>query len=185
MKCPVCKSESLETTEIEPNLFAEVCTNCRGKWISNHNYEQWLKHHGDILPEIPGDGGGGEMLVPAFQLARLCPRDGRILIKYVVGRGIPFRIDRCGTCAGIWLDDREWEILKSRNLHDELNRVFTDHWQEEVQREEMRRHLESIYREKFGTDNYMRIKDFKSWIDQHEKRSEILAYLSDANPLQF
>ena len=183
MNCPVCKYESLETTEIEPNLFAEVCGKCGGRWISSDNYHQWLKHHGEILPEIPTNEDG-EMTIPEFEIARLCPRDGRILIKYKVGRSIPFKIDRCGNCGGVWLDANEWEILKSRNLHDELNHIFTEKWQEEVQSEQMSKNLENIYRDKFGADYYEKIKDFKAWIDQHEKRSEILAYLRDSNPLE-
>ena len=183
MKCPVCKYESLETKEIEPNLFADVCLKCGGKWISSDNYSQWLKYHGKILPEISVESS--EMKIPEFELARLCPKDGRILIKYDVGHKIPFKIDRCGSCAGVWLEENEWEILKSRNLHDELNRIFTDYWQEEISRNETKKSLETMYREKFGADDYEKIKEFKNWADDHEKRSEILAYLDDANPLQF
>lgn len=184
MNCPVCKSETLETKEIEPNLFAEVCEKCEGKWISSKNYENWLAAHGDILPEIPADKES-ELTIPAFQIARLCPVDKRILIKYKVGHDIPFSIDRCGNCAGVWLDKDEWEILKSRNLHDEMNKIFTDHWQEEVQKDEMRKRLGRIYSDKFGETDYTKIRDFKTWIDSHEKQGEILAYLKDPNPLQF
>lgn len=183
MNCPVCKYDSLNTQEIEPNLFAEVCEKCSGKWISGKNYQNWLESHGEILPEIKGEEG--KMTIPEFELARLCPADKRILIKYKIGRNIPFTIDRCGNCAGVWLDKDEWETLKSRNLHDELNKVFTDHWQEEVQKDEMRKRLGKIYEDKFGAENYSKIKDFKSWVDSHEKQGEILAYLKDPNPLQF
>ena len=182
MKCPVCKRADLETKEIEPNLFAETCGNCKGKWITSDNYEQWLKHHGKILPEIPGQGSN--MTIPEFELARLCPKDGRILIKYKVGRNIPFKLDRCGNCGGVWLDKDEWEVLKSRNLHDELNQIFTKNWQEQVAQDQIGKNLENIYREKFGVENYEKIKSFKTWIDQHEKQAEILAYLRDPNPLQ-
>lgn len=184
MNCPNCKNAYLQAQEIEDNLPAQVCDNCDGKWISHENYESWLKFHGEILPEIPAGEESG-MTIPHFQLARLCPKCKRILIKYKVGHNIPFQIDRCGDCAGVWLDQNEWETLKSRNLHDELNKIFTDHWQEQVSREETRRKLETIYQEKFGADDYRQIRDFKSWIDTHDKRSEILAYLDDPNPLQF
>lgn len=184
MNCPVCKYDSLKTTEIEPNLFAEVCANCSGKWISSDNYEKWLEHHGAILPEIQADDDPG-IDIPEFELARLCPVDRRILIKYRVGRNLPFKIDRCSNCAGVWLDDREWVSLKQRNLHDELNKIFTDHWQEEVKREETRRTLDSIYEQKFGAEDYRRIRDFKKWAEGHEKSGEILAFLRDKNPLQF
>ena len=54
MKCPVCKNETLETKEIEANLFAKVCSKCAGKWISSDDYNQWLKHHGgDFAGDFP------------------------------------------------------------------------------------------------------------------------------------
>ncbi len=183
MNCPVCKYNSLEIIEIEPNLFSEVCGKCNGKWISSKNYHTWLESKNEILPEIPADHDA-QMTILQFELARLCPVDKRILIKYKIGHNIPFTIDRCGNCAGVWLDEDEWETLKSRNLHDELNIVFTDPWQEQVQREEMRKNLGRIYEEKFGADEYQKIRDFKIWLDSHEKQGEILAYLKDPNPLQ-
>lgn len=183
MNCPVCKYNSLKITEIEPNLFSEVCEKCSGKWISSKNYHNWLESKGEILPEIPAEHDS-ERTIPQFELARLCPVDRRILIKYKIGHNIPFTIDRCGNCAGVWLDKDEWETLKSRNLHDELNIVFTDPWQEQVQRDEMRKNLGKIYEDKFGADDYRKIRDFKIWLDSHEKQGEILAYLKDPNPLQ-
>lgn len=184
MNCPVCKYESLEMQEIEPNLFAEVCSKCHGKWISSENYQKWLELRGAILPELPASESA-EMTIPEFELARLCPKDRRILIKYKVGRNLSFSIDRCGNCGGVWLDDTEWALLKERNLHDELNKFFTDHWQDEVQREETRKTLEQIYKEKFGEVDYTKIKDFKVWMNDHEKSGEIMAFIRDKNPLQF
>lgn len=113
------------------------------------------------------------------------PKCRRILVKYKVGRNIPFKIDRCGNCAGVWLDENEWETLKSRNLHDEINKIFTDHWQEKIKQEETREALRTIYEQKFGLEDYKKIRAFKTWINSHEKSGEILAYIRDKNPLQF
>ncbi|MEK7723973.1 MAG: zf-TFIIB domain-containing protein, partial [Acidobacteriota bacterium] len=102
----------------------------------------WLKSHED-LPLIPSKKL--KVSIPEFELARLCPECRRILVKYKVGQNIPFLIDRCGQCAGIWLDKGEWEILKRRNLHDDLQKIFTDHWQEEVKKGETRTNLAKMY----------------------------------------
>ncbi len=184
MNCPGCKKTDFEIAELEPDLLVDVCKNCHGKWIAHINYERWLEHHGDALPEIPGESDPA-MTIPEFELAKLCPGCRRILIKYKVGRNLPFKIDRCSNCAGVWLEENEWEILKSRNLHDELNKIFTDHWQEEVDREHTRNVLKTMYREKFGVDDFEKICEFKEWVDKHEKRNEISAYIRDKNPLQF
>ncbi len=184
MNCPGCKKTDFELAELEPDLVVDVCRNCRGKWIAYANYERWLKIHGDTLPEL-SSVEDPDMTIPRFELAKLCPGCRRMLIKYKVGRDLPFKIDRCSNCAGVWLEENEWEILKSRNLHDELNKIFTDHWQEDVKREETRKALERIYEEKFGADDYAKIRAFKEWAESHEKRDEILAYIRDKNPLQF
>ena len=114
MKCPVCNKQDLRLSEIEPALHAEVCGECRGKWISNTNYQSWLRDHGEILPEIILDQPG--ISIREFELARLCPKCRRILVKYKVGRNIPFKIDRCGNCAGVWLDENEWENVKRAGI---------------------------------------------------------------------
>ncbi|MEZ5307691.1 MAG: zf-TFIIB domain-containing protein [Pyrinomonadaceae bacterium] len=183
MKCPVCLKTELEARELEPDLFAAVCSDCNGKWISFASYEKWLEGLDGPLPNI--DAEPASLTIPEFELARLCPECRRILVKYHVGKEVAFQIDRCGSCAGVWLDDNEWETLRSRNLHDDLNRVFTDHWQAEVARDETRKSLEQIYLKKFGDADYERIREFKDWVDAHEKKNEIISYVRDANPLQF
>jgi Zn-finger nucleic acid-binding protein len=183
MKCPVCRKIALEHEEIDVGLNADVCTECRGRWISMQNYESWIESRGAGAPEIHGDEE--DMNIPEFELARLCPKCSRILVKFKVGRSIAFKIDRCSNCAGVWLDADEWETLRRRNLHDDLTQIFTDHWQEEVSREETRKTLKGIYRSKFGEDDYKKISEFKSWMDNEDKRNEILSYLKDKNPLQF
>lgn len=183
MNCPVCKYESLENRRIEEELWAEVCPKCEGNWISRQSYADWYKTLDKILPMKSLDEG--EMTIPQFQLARLCPKCQRILVKYDVGKNIGFKIDRCSDCAGVWLEKDEWDILKSLNLHDEMQKIFTDHWQEEIDKKETRQVLDKMYKEKFGAEDYQKIKDFKVWLDENEKTAEILAYLDDENPLQF
>ena len=152
MNCPNCKNNILTNHRIEENLSAEVCESCGGYWVSSKNYETWLEAHGEILPEIPASEDS-ETTIPQFQPARLCPRDKRIMIKYKIGHSIPFTIDRCGDCGGVWFDKDEWETLKSRNLHDELSKIFTDQWHEDISHKETRKTFEKIYAEKFGADD--------------------------------
>jgi Zn-finger nucleic acid-binding protein len=182
MNCPVCKNFELNKREIEPNLYASDCENCRGRWLSYQEYDVWLKAKDDLPAVLPKKL---KMMIPEFELVRLCPECRRILVKYKVGQNVPFLIDRCGTCAGIWLDKGEWEILKRRNLHDDLQKIFTDHWQEEVKKGETRTHLAKMYEEKFGKEDYAKIIKFKEWMENHEKEDEIISYLRDPNPLQF
>jgi Zn-finger nucleic acid-binding protein len=139
-----------------------------------------LKKHDPTLPEKP-------FAEVSFQVddtmkAKLCPDCGRILIKYKVGHGIDFFLDHCNGCNGIWLDKNEWEVLKSRNLHDELHRIFTTSWQKEILEEQIKEKLEKFYAKKFGEKDYEELKRIRQWIEQHSQRSSLLAYLNDENP---
>ena len=183
MRCPRCGTRELEPKEIDVGLHAQVCADCNGKWIEFASYERWLKRIESAPLEPDSDLSG--LTIPEFELARMCPRCRRILIKYKVGSSVPFKVDRCSSCAGIWLDENEWEVLRSRNLHDDLHKIFTDHWQGEVSREETRSALEAIYEKKFGPDDYAKILDFKKWVDEHDKAHEIISFIRDKNPLQF
>lgn len=183
MKCPVCKTSDLSRKEIEPNLWSMACEVCQGNWLSLADYQSWLKS--DERSHLDFPPAELKMSIPEFELVRLCPECRRILVKYKVGKNIPFNLDRCGTCAGVWFEKDEWEVLRSRNLHADLQKIFTDHWQEEVKKEETRNHLEKMYEQKFGKEDYDKIREFKNWMDNHQKEDEIIAYLRDPNPLQF
>jgi Zn-finger nucleic acid-binding protein len=100
-----------------------------------------------------------------------------------VGRNVPFTLDNCGECGGVWLDKDEWATLKTRNLHDDLHAIFTEQWQSEARREESRQTLAGMYERRFGAEGYAELQRIRAWIDQHPHKQEILAYLNDSDPL--
>jgi hypothetical protein len=77
----------------------------------------------------------------------------------------------------MWLDKNEWESLKSRNLHDDINLMFSDNWQTKVRAEEHEKALDEIIRGQLGASDYEEIRRIKSWIHQHPKSNELYAYL--------
>lgn len=179
MRCPLCDRASLSRKELEEYLAVKECNKCGGYWISADVYWKWLKKHGRTFPEKPFS----EVIntLEDSQKAKICPDCGHILIKYRVGHGISFYLDHCNNCNGVWFDKNEWETLKSRNLHDDIHSIFTTPWQEKVRKEESSKRLEKIYAEKFG-DDYAEIKKIKKWLDEHPRKSTILAYFNDPNP---
>ncbi len=181
MICPACRKDSLIEKEIEKGLNAMSCPECRGKWIKFADYETWSKTHEDDLHITMTGTGETEVNFKTIELARLCPNCRRILLKFKVAENVSFTIDRCGVCSGIWLDGLEWEILKRRNLQDDLAAIFTDQWQTKVRHAESRQMIDKIYAGKFG-EEYQRLKDFKVWIDKHEKKQEIIGFLRDPTP---
>jgi Zn-finger nucleic acid-binding protein len=181
MNCPVCKTPPLATAILEPGFVANFCESCGGHWISNSQYWGWRNQQGANLPELPASGPAIRNI--EMEAARLCPQCKRILIKYRVGHNVPFTLDNCGNCGGVWLDHNEWATLKTRNLHDDLYAIFTEQWQDEARREESRQHLAEMYERRFGAADYAELKRIRAWIDEHTHKQEILAYLNDAAPL--
>jgi Zn-finger nucleic acid-binding protein len=182
MYCPVCKTHSLAPTTLVNELPAYRCSTCKGVWIDSNAFLDWRRTKGDTLPERPGTS----QIDPAWDLKelKLCPNCGRILRRFKVIPGEPLYIERCHTCNGMWLDHHEWSALVERNLHDNLNEFFTRAWQDRIRTEETRAHLDQLYLEKFGGQDYERIKEARLWLQEHQQRGMLLAFLQSDDPYQ-
>jgi len=180
MKCPVCKSTELAENQLEVNLTSEQCPDCRGNWIAGAEYWKWVEDHKTDLAERVFEHETLSLAEPGLPLD--CPECRFRMVKYLVGRGLTFSIDHCQGCKGIWLDGNEWEALKKRNLHDDLNLMFTSFWQTEAQRLERKRKMEQIYIGRFGEEDYAEIKRIRYWLDSKTNREELIAYLIDKAP---
>ncbi len=179
-KCPVCKNSSLIEIQLEEGLPAERCEECQGTWLSSTRYLSWLRLHGPDLPEK--ESANSAPPIWDSQAIKICPDCGRIMSRYRVLPGIDLNLDRCGNCNGVWFDRDEWVILVDRNLHDNLNSFFTRPWQAQVHAEDTRRFLDKMYLEKFGEQDYARLKEFRGWLKDHPQRSMLLAYLQADDP---
>jgi hypothetical protein len=60
--------------------------------------------------------------------------------------------------------------------------IFSDIWQERLQAEEQRRRLEKMYLERFGEEDYAKIKEIRAWLRGHPLGGALVAYLSDKDP---
>jgi Zn-finger nucleic acid-binding protein len=180
MNCPVCNTPELISTELESELLSFRCPECVGNWIRGAEYWKWLDEHGPNLPERSDRDSGLSLAEPGIPLD--CPECRFRMVKYLVGHGFSFTLDQCDGCKGIWLDRNEWEALKERNLHDDVNAMFTSFWQAEAQKERRRKRLEGIYLGRFGPDDYAEITRIRAWLLSHPKRPELLAYLTDRDP---
>jgi Zn-finger nucleic acid-binding protein len=180
MNCPVCRTPELVIKELEPNLSSRQCPDCRGNWIAGAEYWKWVEEHATDEPERVHNH---ETLWLAERgLPIDCPECRFRMVKYLAGRGLPFSVDHCHGCKGIWLDGNEWEALRKRNLHDDLNLMFTSFWQTEAQRIERKKKMEQIYVGRFGDDDYAEIKRIRFWLEGKTNREELLAYLIDKDP---
>lgn len=180
MLCPVCKAESLQSVKLSDGPWAHCCSHCQGHWITAEEYWQWLQNHGDTLPEkAPSNTAPPPVEDENTRRVKLCPNCDRLLAKYRLHTELPFRLDHCGHCGGIWLDSQEWDALKDRNLHDEIYQLITPHRQKQLQQENSRRHFEQRYQERFGAEDYAEIRRIKKWLWENSNRQDLLTYLND------
>ena len=190
MRCPICKTTQLQPRALEEDLVTYACETCCGQYVKSHHYLKWVEQHGASQPERPA-AEGVDLPVPDSKPGKLCPECGAFLIRHKVGHGLEFCIDRCGHCGGIWLDENEWEVLKSRGLHDDVHFMFTQTWQMQVKREERREHyaelvlsvLDGKLAQAMKRSDINRIKEIKAWLDQHPSSAELYAYLNSTRDL--
>ena len=99
------------------------------------------------------------------------------MLRYRVGLGLRFHVDRSPSTGGVWLDAGEWEALKGHGLHVHLHLVFTASYQRAIRSEEYRGAMEQVFRERIGEADFPRVSEFKRWLDDHPRRREIGCYL--------
>jgi Zn-finger nucleic acid-binding protein len=175
MNCPVCKTSTLQPDTLEANLSAFTCGNCGGHWISGKQYWNWIDVHGETLPvRLPS---GQEPDAHDSTGPKLCPEDGHFLRSYKIGHDLPFSIDHCASCYGMWFDKNEWEVLKGRNLHDEIHFIFSEAYQSGLFKDEHASARRKVLIDRFGEHDFAEIVRIKRWIENHPKRGELMAYL--------
>ena len=180
MKCPVCKTDSLGSITLVENLPANQCSNCGGVWLPSNAYIAWWKGRGQDMPQKQAESN----VDPNWDVdeLKLCPESGRIMARYKILPDTEFYLDRCGHCNGIWFDKNEWDALVERNLHDNVNEFFTRPWQDDLHVAETRNHLEKLYLEKFGAEDYEHVKQIRAWLKDHPKQGMLIAFLQADDP---
>lgn len=179
MKCPLCKANSLNPIDLETGLPASQCSQCGGIWVEANPYQLWRRMHSQDLPRR--EDVHFDAAVDVEKL-KLCPACGRILRRFHVIANVPLNLDRCASCNGVWLDNGEWQELVASNLHDNLNDFFTAPWQNQVRAEETKARMQSLYQEKFGDEDYARIRETRAWLQGHPQKNMLLAYLQAEDP---
>lgn len=176
MNCLACKTTTMVEKELETDLLALECPTCEGRWIQASRYWQWLRQHGSNLPEKPSSN---TILPPVAESrgAKICPECGHILTRCRVGHDLSFHLDRCTACGGIWFDKNEWEILKSRNLHDDIHFIFSSAWQSQALREEIERHLQQMLERKLSEQDFAEAQRIRQWLSTHPYHEELYAFL--------
>src|SRR5215510_8849409 len=174
MNCPVCESApDLAIGEIAAGLDSYCCAACSGNWVRLEHYTRWRS--GSPTPEgsLSSDAAAAE---PPVKLRR-CPDCKYILARYRVVRDAPFTLDRCRKCHGVWFDRDEWQLVAAHGLAVRLADVFSDEWQRDIRQAEQAAAIERMFEKRLGAAELMRAREMRDWINNHPRKSDVLAYL--------
>jgi len=182
MRCPVCKTVSLENIELADHLAGEQCPSCGGVFIRAKGYWDYLASLGhqsprDFPPELPAEAAA-QLPVTESAVAKLCPGCSHFLTRYPIGHGVSFHLEHCQACGSFWLDRNEFPILQSRNLHERLHLITAAPWQHQLDDEKRQGVYEHTFLQKLGPATYGEIKRIKAWLDTHPQKAELYAYLT-------
>ena len=173
MKCPLCKTPSLDATVLAPDLEGCICGECNGVWIARTKYDAWRKRLPKDIPETASDA---EFSVNDTRVAKICPQCGHLLLPYRVGHGcVLHRLLR--RLRRVCVNRNEWDAIKARNLHDNLHDIVSAHWQNAVRRA-MSMPPSNKPKRVLG-DAYDKAAEVREWLRNEPRRSTLLAYLSD------
>ncbi len=178
MLCPLCQKQTMTAVDFAPDLTGLACSGCLGVWLARGNYDAWRARQPAAQPET---ATAAQMEFTDTHQAKLCPECGHLLLPYRVGHGLPFSIDYCGACGGVWFDRNEWDAIKARNLHYNLHDIVSAHWQTSVRQADVQAAIEQTYRRLLGTA-YGQAAEMRAWLRAQPQKGLILAYLADAQP---
>ncbi|WLQ12264.1 zf-TFIIB domain-containing protein [Hahella aquimaris] len=178
MKCTSCNSGALKPGFLEDLLACHICDNCGGTLIYLQDYLRWLNSE-HSLSEVDFD-----LAVNAedSKKALLCPKTGRLMLKYRISKNTDHRLDLSPEILAMWLDKGEWDLLKQEGLATKLNAIFTDPWQRKIRESKARDVFEALYEEEFGKEEYAKLREVREWLDKQSKQKSMIAYLLAKDP---
>jgi Zn-finger nucleic acid-binding protein len=189
MKCPRCKTRDLKPTMIEEHLPAMACAECEGSLVSLLYYRHWAetqKPAAGTAEDNPSPDASGpapsaitdESLEAAdTRTAVLCPKCGRVMMKYKITGRVSNRLDVCRLCDEAWLDRGEWELLETLQLSTQMPAIFTEEWQKRIRRQVSEEARRSLLVRCIGERAVEQVDRFRDWLSRSKHKPEVMSYL--------
>ncbi len=173
LTCSCSESALFEAYELAEGLPAQRCAACASVLLSLDDYRCWRERQ----PAVSEPAGP---LPPSEEpaRARICPACGRIMSRHRTGTAPDFRLDRCGACQLVWLDDGEWALLEQNGLALQLDQVLTDAWQQRVQALENQQRRDGQLRARLGEETFAEVRRIKTWLATHPFKNEIIGLIN-------
>jgi Zn-finger nucleic acid-binding protein len=177
MKCTSCVTGELQPSFIEGQFRAHNCSHCGGDWILIEDYIAWKERNPqfNFSEDVTGN-------VEDSKSALLCPVSGLIMRKLRLSEKTTHRIDYSASVGGVWLDKGEWQLLKEQGLAGSLNSVLTSHWQRNIRMNSAKDNFAAIYTDKFGHEDYQKVKALREWLVEQPNKTDLRAYLLAEDP---
>ena len=179
MNSSAVSNTPMQSREIEPGLLVYECPVSGGLWIPLQPYLTWKEQQPDAPIPSAANEPTSAPTEESKPRALICPESGKLLLRYRVGHGLPFHIDRSPATGGVWLDKGEWEALKSKGLHTSLHLICTAGYQRTIRTTEYSETLTETFRDRIGPADFAKVTAFAEWLAQHPKGRDICCYLMD------
>ena len=181
MKCSACKEGYLVAGYLEDSFYCHTCNLCNGNLVMLNDYMVWLDQYVEEENANTTEVKIELVTIDESSSAMICPKSGKLMLKYRISRETEHRLDFCPASNVFWMDGGEWSMLKQLGLVDKLNEIFTQHWQKEIKSAERVDILKGLYELRFG-ENYDLIKSFKKSFNDMRNKSSVIAYLMADDP---
>jgi hypothetical protein len=186
-------SANLETTRLPLGLTLWRYLGDQTIWISAKFYWDWLDSRSPRSEEIPHPpqltpdlrercGLVGQSVEPRPRRrelrSRTCVICRHLVMPYPVVLGLELRMFQCGNCNSFWMSEAVWAQLGELDLQDCLHHIPSRPWQLQLIQDRRRQVVETMQRERFGTD-YDRLREVQAWLAQAEapEREAMVTFL--------
>jgi len=73
-------------------------------------------------------------------------------------------------------------IIKKRRVSGLFKWGRYSNWQRNIRQDSAAQNFSAIYKAKFGDETYSKLKEMRTWLNSHEQKSDLRAYLLAEDP---
>lgn len=168
MKCPKC-----ENGDLGKKSFSHPydCSECGGIWVRKEELSRMHELVFDKSENIPCDITGHD------SKTGMCPEGHGILIRARIEDEVPFYLERCTACGGIWFDKGEWQRIAGNHFLQNLPDFWSYSWQQRQRKEKGRQQYLRQSEELLGNELFAWLMTLAERLKHHPEKSRALAFL--------
>jgi len=175
MQCPTCDNQTLSPTKLEHGLPALSCKVCNGVLLSILSYRDWLDREPEFTrsneEHLPQEIDNTKHVI-------VCTKCNKLMAKYKVAADLDNQIDLCLSCADVWFDNGEWNLLAHLGLQDHFTTIFNTPWQTRIREKKFQtQYLEDLEKQ-LGSNDFEQAQEFRNWLEEHKHKQDILHFLT-------